>query len=128
MVRNLTESEKKDNDDIIAVGSVVRSPNHPMVNGNFNQNKPNLARFGGNRPKNGEKKPKVGEKCHHCHFFMEYNTTIDNHFCRKAAQYVGPNQHCNICDMDFESTPKTFRHIMKDHFDVALGLEEGNER
>ena len=45
----------------------------------------------------------------------------------KPAQYV-TDKHCNICDMDFESTPKTFQHIMKDHFDVALGCEDGNER
>ena len=92
------------------------------------QKKPKM---GQNKPKMGENhqnKPKMGEKCRHCHYFMEFNTTIDEHFCRKAAQYVGPNQHCNICDMDFESTPKTFRHIMKDHFDVALGCEDGNER
>ena len=138
MVRNL-DSQQKGNDDIRAVGSVVRNSNSPIPFGNSIhqklqrfQKKPKMGQNYQNKPKMGENhqnsKPKVGEKCRHCHFFMEFNTTIDDHFCRKAAQYVGPNQHCNICDMDFESTPKTFRHIMKDHFDVALGCEDGSDR
>ena len=44
------------------------------------------------------------------------------------ARFVGPNQHCNICDMDFESTAKTVDHILNDHFDVAFGRKDGNKR
>ena len=45
----------------------------------------------------------------------------------KPAQYV-TDKHCNICDMDFESTAKTIDHIIKDHLDVASGKEDGLAR
>ena len=135
MVRNM-DSQQKGNDDIRAIGSVVRNSDSPIPFGNSIHQKiqrlQKKPKMGQNKPKMGENhqnnKPKMGEKCRHCHYFMEFNTTIDEHFCRKAAQYVGPNQHCNICDMDFESTAKTIDHIIKDHLDVASGKEDGLAR
>ena len=49
---------------------------------------------------------KMGEKCPHCHQFMDVNGNIEDHLCRKAAEYIhsqGQTFLCLLCDMNFQN-------------------------
>ena len=51
--------------------------------------------------------------------------------CSEAAKYATLRNtvpHCEVCDMDFESTLLVYHHIIIDHLDVAHGREDGNAR
>jgi hypothetical protein len=51
--------------------------------------------------------------------------------CTEAGKYATLRNtvpHCEVCDMDFESTLLVYHHIIIDHLDVAHGREDGNAR
>ena len=72
-----------------------------------------------------QKKPKIGKKCQH-----KPKKAVKCSRCDylQAAEYITKVKHCDICEMDFQTTAKTFLHIIYDHLDVAAGLKDGNKR
>ena len=55
-------SSQNGNDDIIPLEVVVKNPSTSFQ--------------------------KMGEKCPHCHQFMDVNGNIEDHLCRKAGEYI----------------------------------------
>ena len=73
-------SSQNGNDDIIPLEVVVKNPSTSFQ--------------------------KIGKKCPHCHQFMDVNGNIEDHLCRKAAEYIhsqGQTFHCLLCDMNFQN-------------------------